>query len=131
MTYILYGALNLTAEYIVNNGRGRKKYKRGFPKPFYDETYLNKDGYPTYQRRNNGRKWKVKGFEANNRQIVPYNPFIYKTYGTHINIKIYTSIQAIKYIYKYVYKGYDIAIITFKNPNNEIKRYINGRYIGA
>ena len=92
MTHILYGALNPTTEYIVNNGRGKKKYKRGFPKPFYDETYLNKDGYPTYQRHDNRRKWKVKGFEANNRWIVPYNPFIYKTYGTYINIEICINI---------------------------------------
>ena len=52
-----------------------------------------------------------------------------RKYNAYINIKVCSSVQAIKYIYKYVYKNYNIITISFKNPNNEIERYVSGRYV--
>ena len=40
-----------------------------------------------------------------NRWIIPYSPYLTTKYYTHINVEIYTSIKAVKYIYKYIYKG--------------------------
>ena len=116
---------------MVDDGRGGTKCKRGFPKPFNEETHLTEDGFPTYQRHDDGRKWHIKGLEADNRWVVPYNPYMCKKYGAHINIEVCSSVQAIKYIHKYVYKGCDIATMSFKNPNDEIERHVSGRYIGA
>jgi len=62
-------------------------------------------------------------------------------YNAHINIEIYTSILAVKYLYKYVYKGYNRTTITLSRSNHltsfktdpidEIKLYLDIRYIFA
>ena len=56
------------------------KCSKGFPKPYQDETVLNKDGYPLYARPNDGRAYDVRQFSANNQWIVPYNPYILSLY---------------------------------------------------
>ncbi|PWW78427.1 hypothetical protein C7212DRAFT_144238, partial [Tuber magnatum] len=43
--------------------------------------------------------------------IVLYNPYLSKWFNCHINTEVCSSIQAIKYIYKYIYKGPDMANI--------------------
>jgi hypothetical protein len=60
---------------------------------------------------------------------VPYNPCLIRRYKAHINVEICTTVQAIKYIYKYVYKGRDKATLEIVDTD-EIKRYITCRYIG-
>src|SRR5438045_612709 len=66
-------------------------------------------------------------------------------YNAHINVEICSSILSIKYLYKYVYKGHDRAIIAlYQSANNngqhtldhaepvdEIKMYLNARYISS
>ena len=42
---------------------------------------------------------------------MPYNLYLSYKYYTYINIKIYASMQAIKYIYKYIYKGSNYTIV--------------------
>jgi hypothetical protein len=63
-----------------------------------------------------------------NRWIVPYNLCLIRRYKAHINVEVCTTVQAIKYIYKYVYKGRDKAILKIANTD-EIKRYMTCRYI--
>ena len=52
------------------------KCSKGFPKPFQAETIMTRDGYPIYARPDDGRSFDVRGFSADNRWIVPYNPHI-------------------------------------------------------
>ncbi len=63
-------------------------------------------------------------------------------YNAHINVKIYNSILAIQYLYKYVYKGHNRVTIILSQYNNingqteaelidEIKRYLDARYISS
>jgi hypothetical protein len=59
---------------------------------------------------------------------VPYNLYLIRRYKAHINVEVCTTVQAIKYIYKYVYKGRDKAILEIVNTD-EIKRYVICRYI--
>ena len=52
---------------------------------------------------------------------------------SHINCKIVTGVQAVKYIFKYLCKGDstgDLKILGKVN-NNDIYSMINGRYICA
>ena len=49
---------------------------KGFPKPFQAETVITRNGYPLYARPDDGRAYDVRGFSADNRWIVPYNPHI-------------------------------------------------------
>ena len=42
-----------------------------------------------------------------NTWVVPYNPYLSGKYKAHINVEVCGSVQAIKYINKYIYKGPD------------------------
>jgi hypothetical protein len=49
-------------------------------------------------------------FEVDNRWVNPYNPWLSLKYDSHINLEYYTLIFCIKYIFKYVHKGYDCVL---------------------
>ncbi|GMF22530.1 unnamed protein product [Phytophthora fragariaefolia] len=66
------------------------------------------------------------------------NPYLCQKYDCHINVEVCTTIGAIKYLYKYVYKGSDRAVLTIeavRDPSeprsepNEILRFLDARYI--
>jgi hypothetical protein len=42
-----------------------------------------------------------------------------------------TSIKAVKYIFKYVYKGHDRITMQFETCNNEVKQYLDAHYISS
>ena len=121
---------------MVERKQGEGKVcKRGFPKPFQPETIVEKDGYPKYQRRE-GVQWEqVKGmhrYNVDHRWIVPYNPYLSRKYDAHINVKVCATVDAAKYIHKYVYKGEDRATLQLNDANrmDEIATYVAGRYVG-
>lgn len=64
-----------------------------------------------------------------NRWVVPFNPVLCRTFDCHINVEYCHSVKAIKYICKYIFKGNDMATLTYKY--DEITRYLNGRYISS
>ena len=73
--------------------------------------------------------------------MVPYNPYLTTKYDCHINVKICSSISAIKYLFKYIYKGHDHATVEIRNDNqnqtqmgqtgDEISLYLDARYVSA
>ncbi len=90
-----------------------------------------------------------------NRWVVPYNPYLTMRYQCHINVEVCSSITAVKYLYKYVYKGHDRALVVVQpeagalpvitpqavasgaDGNNvptardEVQNYLDGRYVSA
>ena len=46
--------------------------------------------------------------------VVPYNKFLLEKYKCHINVEYCASIQSIKYIFDYIYKGSDRAFCKIK-----------------
>ena len=92
---------------------------------------MNEDRYPLYTRKNDGRTFEVKEKFVDNRDVVPYNPYLSKKYNYHINIEICTSVHAVKYIHKYIYKGHDRTTMQFGHKPDKIKQYIDAKYIGA
>ncbi|CAB3235853.1 unnamed protein product [Arctia plantaginis] len=109
-----------------------------YPRHFISETQTGDDGYPTYRRRSldNGGKTatiRVKGTEmsVDNRWVVPYNPVLSRSFNAHINVEFCQSVKAIKYICKYIHKGSDQATFSLQNNNNEVEKYLNGRYISS
>ena len=46
-----------------------------------------------------------------NRKIVPYNRFLLLKFTAHINVEIYSTVNSVKYLYKYVYQGHDRAVV--------------------
>ena len=73
-----------------------------------------------------------------NRYVVPYNRYLLKKFQCHINTEIVTSpAQAVKYVFKYIFKGHDLANIRVngtvndRENRNEIQEYIQGRYVSS
>lgn len=142
MLHGLCGMENRNAPCMVD-GRGLDGCcSKRYPKVFLEETILGEDSYPHYRRRRDGRyfeKTRVQPdgttaiFRYDNYWVIPYNPFLTKRYNCHINVEICSSIQAVKYLYKYVYKGPDRANVLIDDPSNvdEVKIYLDARYISA
>ncbi|KAL6421224.1 hypothetical protein ACFW04_013648 [Cataglyphis niger] len=71
-----------------------------------------------------------------NRNAVPYCPILSIIFNCHIN-KVVSSIKLVKYLYKYIYKGHNVVIITIESitqnviiNHDEIHNYIKTRYVG-
>ncbi len=77
---------------------------------------------------------------------MPYNPYLSLLFNCHINVEVCTSVTAVKYLYKYVYKGHDrahvdVGLVDVVAPDgvapvqplmrDEIKIYQDGRYVSA
>ncbi len=129
------------------------KCKKRYPRSFSEETRCDVDGYPEYQRRQtcifvDPKMQRV----VDNRWIVPYNLHLATKYHARINVEICSSISAVKYMYKYVYKRLDRAIAIVERQANrhgqennvqvvvangegqnhdEIKTYLEGRYVST
>jgi hypothetical protein len=99
-----------------------------FPKAFAEHTSMTDDAYPEYQRRDNGVSFTRNGFVYTNQHVVPYNPYLLLKYNCHINVEVAVSMQALKYLYKYITKGHDRAALSMI-AENELDTHINGRSI--
>ena len=104
---------------------------RNFPKPLRPQTTLSEDSYASYRRRNTGRLHRVGPHHVDNRFVVPYSPYLLFKYQCHINVESVFSLKSVKYIYKYVYKGGDRATVEFSRDHNEVKHYLDARFITA
>ncbi|XP_029642741.1 uncharacterized protein LOC115217239 [Octopus sinensis] len=107
-----------------------------YPKRFVDETQTGHDGYPLYRRRhpdNGGFTITLRGHQVDNRWVVPYCPFLMKTFNAHINVEFCHSVKSIKYICKYVNMGSDAAMFGLQKDNSmdEVSQYMAGRYISS
>ncbi|XP_071939844.1 uncharacterized protein [Coffea arabica] len=86
--------------------------KNRYPKNFCAQMTHGEDTYPYYRRRDDGKRVKVRRFTLDNRWVVPYNPYLLALFDCHINVKICSTLKLVKYLYKYVFKGYDL--VSFK-----------------
>ena len=73
------------------------------------------------------------GHRYTNRHVIPYNPYLSAKYNCHINVEAANSILAVKYLYKYIYKGHDRTCIDVQRDNDalidEIREYLDRRYV--
>jgi hypothetical protein len=110
-----------------------------FPKKFQEETIVDHQGYPVYRRRENGRFVEKKKVKLNNGYVVPYNPKLLLKYQAHMNMEWCNQSTSIKYLFKYINKGYDRIGATIvpdrtstrhqAQPVDEIKQFLDCRYI--
>jgi len=114
------------------------KCSRFYPKMFESHTILDSNSYPMYRRRNNSRTISKNGVIIDNRYIVPYNAKLLRKYQAHINIEWCNQSTSIKYLFKYINKGYDrvtAAVVYDANgtvdnaitQNDQIKEYLDCR----
>ena len=76
-----------------------------------------------------GKKVLTKDGVRDNRWVVPYNERLLRKFNCHVNVEICTSIKAVKYLYKYTYKGPDRACMEMKI--DEISEFMDARYVTA
>ncbi|XP_074109289.1 uncharacterized protein LOC141534044 [Cotesia typhae] len=118
---------------LVNNTCSKK-----YPKPHVSETTMNENGYPQYGRRNTNISYlKGNNYEVDNRHVVPHNRKLLLLLNCHINVEIVASVESVKYLFKYVYKGHDASAFDVTNSDqnrivnhDEIKDFLEGRYVG-
>ncbi|KAG5552505.1 hypothetical protein RHGRI_010554 [Rhododendron griersonianum] len=123
------GELDMT-KVCMQKGKCRSNY----PRSFCAETTIDADGYPIYRRQATGEQVQIRGHMLDNRWVVPYNPYLLATFDCHINVEVCSTIKAVKYLYKYIYKGHDKIIYrlaTSKFPENidEIQQFQTARWI--
>ena len=105
------------------------KCTKGYPKSFAEFTTMDEHGFPIYFRPDDGRSYSIRGFCVDNRWIVPFCPYLSAMFDCHINVECAASLGCFKYLFKYIQKGPDLASLEI-NKHDEIKRYMEGRYIG-
>lgn len=128
------GELNPSSVCMVNG-----VCSKHFPKEFIETTRNSRNGYPLYRRRDNNSTAEIRGKTIDNRYVVPYNSFLLMKYRCHLNVEACTTVKSIKYIFKYVHKGFDCATVKFTRGEevsnqlvyDEISSYLSGRYVGS
>ena len=100
-----------------------------FPKPWREETVVNLNGFPAYRRREQHPLRTVAKGLLDCRSIVPYSPILLELWDGHLNVEVCTSIKAVKYLYKYTYKGPDRACLEY--VVDEVSDFLDARYVGA
>ena len=122
----------------MENGKCTKQY----PKPFRKETLMDEErSYPVYRRRSpqdGGYTKETEHRVIDNTWVVPYNPYLSLRYNCHINVESCISPKAAKYLYKYVTKGPDRAMVSAEvqgedlyHKHDEINNFENMRSIGS
>jgi len=87
---------------------------KSFPKAFRAETTVTEDSYAHTRRHDTGQVFEVwGGRQVNNQWVVFHSPYLIWKYRCHINVESISSVKAIKYIYKYAYKGHDRTTMEF------------------
>ncbi|KAI5446051.1 hypothetical protein KIW84_014045 [Lathyrus oleraceus] len=127
-----YGLSRLTSPCMKN-----KKCSKYFPKKFTDDTIVDADGFPLYQRRTNTHVIHKTDIALDNMHVVPYNTRLLLKYQAYINMEWCNQSTSIKYLFKYIHKGYDRITATIvpsisktlqdQEPIDDIKGYLDCR----
>ncbi|KAL7426115.1 hypothetical protein ACHAXM_000328 [Skeletonema potamos] len=91
--------------------------------------------YPEYRRRSpqdGGNTATLKnGKVVDNRWVVPYNAYLLLRYRCHINVQYVVSIQSIKYLFKYNFKGGDLLTVGMTDTDNDVYAYLIKRFMAS
>ncbi|XP_073136846.1 uncharacterized protein [Henckelia pumila] len=91
--------------------------KSHYPRKFCERTVQGEDGFPIYRRRDDSQTVDVRIAKLNNQWVVPYNPYLLMRCDCHINVEIWSGLTAVKYLYKYIYKGHDKVDVHIASGN--------------
>ncbi|XP_058189402.1 uncharacterized protein LOC131306985 [Rhododendron vialii] len=112
------------------------KCKNHYPKKFTQATTVATDGYLVYRRRNDGKQVRVRQQILDDRWVILYSPYLLAMLDCHSSPKanFLVVIKAVKYLYKYIYKGHDkivFRIIAQRNNEtvDEIMQFQTARWV--
>ncbi|XP_027099304.1 uncharacterized protein [Coffea arabica] len=126
------GAMNPKCPCMRKNIGCKDKY----PKEFNESTRHSSNSYPIYKRADDKKTVKVRAHHLDNRWVVPYNPYLLSKFNCHLNVEVCSTVRAVKYIYKYIYKGHDKILYQLNKTQvdhsfDEIKSFVAARWISA
>lgn len=78
--------------------------EKRFPKDYQETTDIAQARYPIYRRRPINAGYYNDDFITSDK-VIPYNAYLLERYECHINVEHCAGVKAIKYLYKYIYKG--------------------------
>lgn len=78
-----------------------------YPKKFQPTTLHDADEFLIYRRRDDGRTILKNEVLINNQNIVQFNAKLLRRCQTHINVEWCDQNTSIKYLFKYINKGYN------------------------
>ena len=107
------------------------KCTKGFPKPFREHTTITDDSYARTRCFDTGQTVEVRSHNVDNRWVVCHSKYLIWKYRCHINVESIASVKAVKYIFKYVYKGHNRTTMEFGTCVDEIKQYLDSRYVSS
>ncbi|GJS51633.1 DNA helicase [Tanacetum coccineum] len=84
--------------------------KKNFPKEYCQRTYIDKNGFVHYKRRNTDVTTTRQNIKLDNSYVVPYNKKLLTTFYAHINVEYCGWSMLIKYLFKYISKGTDRVV---------------------
>lgn len=102
---------------------------KNYPKAFLSATRVRDGGYPEYRRRESNPLRTAKRGLLDTRSVVPHNLGLLEKFDCHLHVEVCTSIKAVKYLYKYTYKGPDRACLD--RSVDEVSQFLDSRYCGA
>ena len=121
----------------MKDGKCTKKY----PRKLIKKTQTGNYSYPLHRRwtpEDGGFTEKLKicsntEIKIDKRGVVPFLPLLSRMFLAHINVEYCNSVKLIKYEYKYVNKGSDMAVFGIHNEriNDEVMRYQLEKYINS
>lgn len=98
-----------------------------FPKQPCQHTSFDNKGFVIIRRRGTAEE------PARDVNVVAYNAKLLLKYQSHLNVEPASSVKLITYLYKYIFKGPDMAQLGVRSQAavDEIKEYILHRYVSA
>ena len=111
-----------------------KKCTKGFPKSFNEHTTITEDSYARTRCLDTGQAIQTGPggrYQVDNRWVVCHSKYLIWKYRCHINVESIASVKAVKYIYKYVYKGHDCTTMQFGTAHDEVKYYLDVHYVSS
>jgi len=126
--HMLHGpcGVHKPSHYCMRNSSCRFDY----PKRLCNATTIPADGY-TNLARPFGRTYITDAFSFDNSWVVPHNKFLLLKYDAHINVECSASIEVVKYMFSYIYKGTKASSAAVSNANDEIQQFSDGRITSA
>ncbi|KAI5442706.1 hypothetical protein KIW84_011659 [Lathyrus oleraceus] len=134
MMHVPCGLARLSSPCMKN-----KKCSKFYPKKFNETTIVDYDGFPQYRRRSNTHTIVKNGISLDNKHVVSYNKRLLLKYQGHTNMELCNQCSTIKYLFKYIHKGFDRittsivqskgGISTSGGAIDEIQQYLDCRHV--
>lgn len=131
ITHGQYGSRDANAPCILvsksRNPWDLKLSGNTFLKSLQLKTTANENGSLLYKKTEDivQPNLRNKSFLLYNSWVILHTFYIFGKYKCNMNFEFCTTIEAVKYLFKYVYKKNDYAKVALQDRNNKVKCYLS------